>query len=141
MIIEYGIMYINVHHAKPAKRISEDSGFESRAGLSYNELSCWPNGKASDYGLDIYFRLLHMYNEPLNYQQQYVTDFRHLLYFSEKTTTIHSFPYVINEEIYYIVPYYFTMKGGICCQSILEYRYQYNIYRKKKYGINYHYFT
>ena len=28
------------------RRISEDSGFDSRAGLHG---TCWPNGKASDY--------------------------------------------------------------------------------------------
>jgi hypothetical protein len=34
--------------AKLAQQLSEDSGFESRAGF---KKTCWPNGKASDYDI------------------------------------------------------------------------------------------
>ena len=39
-------IYYYVVHISQQQQLSEDSGFDSRAGLSQ---SCWPNGKASDY--------------------------------------------------------------------------------------------
>jgi hypothetical protein len=38
----------------PHSGISEDSGFESRAGLML-DATCWPNGKASDYGCTFFY--------------------------------------------------------------------------------------
>ena len=91
---------------------SEDSGFESRAGLSCNELSCWPNGKASDYGIYISFTFLH---KLCHIWHNLWSTLEILLSYSHahpvKTPTIYSIFYVLKEETHYTILYYFIMKA------------------------------